>query len=130
MSTPSSASPDPSDDAGHQEPPAPGLTSSSDQEVPEGTESQPDPKLRKEARARIKKQKGVKQLAGGFLIVWAICIAIWFLTPERGHFWPIWVILGTGIALGINYWIAYGPSETITDAEVEAEMRRMQGGSQ
>ena len=64
MSTPSSASPDPSDDAGHQEPPAPGLTSSSDQGVPEGTESQPDPKLRKEARARIKKQKGAKQLTG------------------------------------------------------------------
>ena len=130
MSTPSSASPDPSDDAGHQEPPAPGLTSSSDQGVSGSAESRPDPKLRKEALARIKKQKGAKQLTGVFLIVWAICIAIWFLTPERGHFWPIWVILGTGIALGFSYWGAYGPSETITDAEVEAEMRRMQGGSQ
>ncbi len=130
MPTPSSASPDPSDDAGREEPPAPGLTSSSGRGVSEGAESQPDPKLRKEARARIKKQKSAKQLTGVYLILWAVCIAIWFVTPGKGHFWPIWVILGTGITLGFSYWSAYGPSETITDDEVEAEMRRMQGGSQ
>ena len=128
MTNPSNPSPDTPEESNHEEPPAAGLTPPSDQDVPAAAQ-QSDPKLRKEARARIKRQKGAKQLTGVFLIVWAVCIGVWVFTPDRGHFWPVWVIFATCIPLGISYWGAYGPSETITDADVEAEMRRMQGGS-
>jgi 2TM domain-containing protein len=41
-----------------------------------------------------------------------------------GHFWPVWVILGVAIALVVQGWKAYGPSNRITEADVQREMER------
>jgi hypothetical protein len=34
-----------------------------------------------------------------FITVNSICVAVWAASGAEGHFWPIWVILGTGIGL-------------------------------
>ena len=104
-------------------PPEPGLTPAP---APQPS-APPDPNLRKEAKKRVKAKQQTKQLTGVFLIVWAILIAVWALSGG-GYFWPMWAIFGMGIGLGFSYWNAYGPSETITDSQVDDEMRRMQDG--
>lgn len=106
-------------------PPEPGLTPAAASQ-PSATPP-PDPNLRKEAKKRVKAKQQTKQLTGVFLIVWAIMIAVWAFTGG-GYFWPMWAMLGMGIALGFSYWNAYGPSETISDSQVDEEMRRMEEG--
>lgn len=82
--------------------------------------------LRKEAHARLKARRNFKQTFGGFVIVWLILTAIWALSGQ-GYYWPIWAIFGMCIALAFMAWGAYGPPDTISDAEIDAEMRKMSG---
>jgi DUF1707 SHOCT-like domain/2TM domain len=48
---------------------------------------------------RIPQNRYVRERLASFIVVNAICIAIWAATGADGGFWPIWVILGTGIGL-------------------------------
>jgi hypothetical protein len=41
----------------------------------------------------------VRRRLATFIVVNITCIAIWFATGAHGSFWPVWVLLGTGIAL-------------------------------
>ncbi len=87
--------------------------------------------LRKEAVKRVKAKQNWWKMAGGFVIIWLILIVIWALTSKDHSltgFWPIWAIFGMGIALAFTGWSAFGPQTGITDAQVEAEMRKMQDG--
>jgi UDP-N-acetylmuramyl pentapeptide phosphotransferase/UDP-N-acetylglucosamine-1-phosphate transferase len=84
--------------------------------------------LRKEARRRLQAKQQAKQTAVVFLLISVVLIAIWALSG-MGYFWPAWPIAGMGIGLGFIFYNAYGgggsgPSE----ADVDEEMRRMQGG--
>jgi len=47
-------------------------------------------------------------------------------TREQLYPWPAWVTGGWGIALVLNFWDVYMRA-SITDAEVEREMARLQG---
>lgn len=84
-------------------------------------------KARKAAEERLGAQSGFKKMLGGFVILWVVVIAIWALTGA-GAFWPIWVILGTGIALLFTAWSAYGPRDRgPSEAEIEAETKKFEG---
>lgn len=88
--------------------------------------------LRTEAVKRVKAKQNFKRTAGVFVILWAFFIVIWFMTAKEhtlANFWPIWPILGMGIGLAFMGWSAYGGGDQVTDAQVDAEMRKMQGGS-
>ncbi len=94
-----------------------------------------EPNLRKEAIKRVKAKKNAKQLTGIFVIIWAIFIAVWALSTKDSvhgltwsNFWPIWPIFGMSIALAFVWWGAYGPRDQISDSDIDAEMRKMQGG--
>lgn len=84
--------------------------------------------LRKAARRRLK----AKADFWGFIGVWGavtlLLTAIWFFTTPWGYYWPIWAILGMGIAalfIGLD---AYGPGRRYyTDEDVDAEIERMTG---
>ncbi len=89
--------------------------------------SSPD-QIRKEAIHRIKAKQAFWQMVGGFVILSLIMTGIWFLSG-RGSFWPAWVMFGLGIALVFSGWNAYGPHGDITDADIDAEMRRIKGES-
>lgn len=84
--------------------------------------------LRKQAIHRVKAKQSFWRLAGVFAIVWLILIAVWAMSG-RGYFWPMWAIFGMGIALAFSAWGAYGPHQGVTEEEIDAEMRKMQGGS-
>ena len=123
--TPSPEGDQPQSEVSSTPPPDPGLSPASPQQsaVPA-----PDAQLRKEAKKRIKAKKQAKQLTGVFLIIWAMFIGIWIAQGMNQHFWPIYPILAMSVPLGFAYWGAYGPSQTITDSQVDEEMRRMEEG--
>jgi hypothetical protein len=107
-------------------PPAP-VPPSAPPPVPSAPPSASDEHLRKEAQKRVKAKQNVNRMAGGFVIVWAILIGIWWLSG-RGYFWPAWAIFGMSIALAFSAWGAYGPKEGVSEADIDREMRKMQGG--
>jgi uncharacterized membrane protein len=82
---------------------------------------------RKAAEARLNAQSGFKKMLGGFVILWVIVVAVWALSGG-GSFWPVWVFLGTGIALLYGAWSAYGPRDRgPTETEIEAETKKFEG---
>ena len=81
---------------------------------------------RKAAEERLNSQAGFKRMVGGFLIVIVISIVIWALTGQGG-FWPIWVMLGLGVATAFSGWSAYGPrAKGPSQAEIEEEARKFE----
>jgi DUF1707 SHOCT-like domain/2TM domain len=54
---------------------------------------------RLEPRLPSLRSQDVRRRVASFITVNVVCIAIWAATGRDGSFWPIWVILGTGIAL-------------------------------
>jgi hypothetical protein len=59
----------------------------------------PDRPAEKEKRDPTWQDEAVRARLASFLTVNTICIVIWALTDPGGYFWPVWVLLGTGIAL-------------------------------
>lgn len=88
--------------------------------------SMSEQELRHEATKRVKAKRGFWQLLGVFVIVWIILIAVWALSGG-GYFWPMWAIFGMGIALLFTGWGAFGPPNTVSESQVQAEMRRLSG---
>lgn len=87
----------------------------------EGVDS-PD-EARKLALQRLKMKRDFKgMLAGGILAV-VVTVVIWAL-GEGGYFWPMWVMLGVAIGIVTQGWKAYGPSNRITEEDVQREMRK------
>ncbi len=67
------------------------------------------------ARAAFKRSFASYFLLNGFLV------GVWFFSSgPRSHFWPIWSIMGWGIALAFQYYHAYdGNQTTSTQKEFE-----------
>jgi fatty acid desaturase len=90
----------------------------------------PDAGVREEARRRLKAKNDFKIFFAVAIVVILICLVIWYLTSGFGSsFWPIWPILGLSIGLVFAGLDAYGITRKyISEADVDAEVRRMQGG--
>jgi fatty acid desaturase len=90
----------------------------------------PDAGVREEARRRLKAKNDFKIFFAVAIVVILICLVIWYLTSGFGsYFWPIWPILGLSIGLVFAGLDAYGITRKyISEADVDAEVRRMQGG--
>lgn len=89
--------------------------------VEEGIDK-PD-RARELAIQRLKLKQDFKGMAAGGAFAVLVCIVIW-LMGDGGYFWPVWVILGIGIAVVAQAWKAYGPSNRITEADVQREMEK------
>lgn len=72
---------------------------------------------------RLKVKQDFKGLLAGGLFAVVVTVVIWAL-GEGGYFWPVWVMLGAAIAIIGQGWKAYGPSNRITEADVQREMGR------
>jgi hypothetical protein len=90
-------------------------------EVEEGVDKPGD--ARQLAIQRLKVKQDFKGLVGSGLLAIAVTTIIWAM-GGGGDYWPKWVILGVGIALVVQGWKAYGPSNRITEADVQREMER------
>ncbi|HYC82506.1 MAG TPA: 2TM domain-containing protein [Solirubrobacterales bacterium] len=72
---------------------------------------------------RLKMKQDFKGIVAGGLFAIVVCIVIWAL-GDGGYFWPVWVCLGVAIAIITQGWKAYGPSNRITEADVQREMEK------
>jgi hypothetical protein len=72
---------------------------------------------------RLKMKQDFKGLLGGGIFAIVVTVVIWAL-GEGGYFWPVWVCLGVAIAVVAQGWKVYGPSNRITEADVQREMEK------
>lgn len=72
---------------------------------------------------RLKLKQDFKGIAAGGALAVAICFLIWQFGDDSFP-WPVWVAFGIAVALVVQGWKAYGPSNRITEADVQQEMER------
>jgi hypothetical protein len=72
---------------------------------------------------RLKMKQDFKGIAAGGALAVVICFLVWQF-GDAGIPWPVWVAFGIGVVLVVQGWKAYGPSNQITEADVQREMER------
>ena len=55
-----------------------------------------------------------------YVLVNGLLVVIWAVTSDGGNFWPMWPILGWGIALGLNAWEVY--RKPLSEEAIRKEM--------
>jgi uncharacterized membrane protein len=84
--------------------------------------------IRVAAKKRLKAKRDFRTYLGIWAAVTVLLVAIWFFSGATSYFWPIWPFLGMGIGAFFAGLDAYGPGRRrITEAEIDAEVRRMTG---
>jgi hypothetical protein len=72
---------------------------------------------------RLKMKQDFKGILAGGLFAVVVVVVIWAI-GGGGYFWPVWVMLGAAIGIVAQGWKAYGPSNRITEDDVQREMGR------
>jgi hypothetical protein len=72
---------------------------------------------------RLKMKQDFKGVLAGGLFAVIVTVVIWAL-GEGGYFWPVWVMFGVAIGIVAQGWKAYGPSNRISEADVQREMAK------
>jgi hypothetical protein len=85
--------------------------------IPTGGDQGRDAALR-----RLKAKRGFTADLTTYAIINLFLIGVWAVTGA-GYFWPIWVMLGWGVAVAMHGWAVFGRRE-ITEADIQREMRR------
>lgn len=84
--------------------------------------------VRRAALKRIKSKQDFGRSVTGWLGISALTTVIWVATGAHRYFWPIWPMLGVGIGVVAQAASIWGPGKgEITEEQVQAEMRRLQG---
>ena len=78
---------------------------------------------REQAVQRLKMKQDFKGIAAGGALAVLICFLIWQFGDDSFP-WPVWVAFGVAVLLLVQGWKAYGPSNRITEADVQREMER------
>ena len=81
--------------------------------------------LREQAIQRLKKKRDFRSHVFIYVAVNAMLVVIWAVTGS-GFFWPIFPIIGWGIAVTANAWDVYG-RKPITEDEIRREADRLRG---
>jgi 2TM domain-containing protein len=81
--------------------------------------------LREQAIQRLKKKRDFRSHVFIYVAVNAMLVVIWAVTGS-GFFWPIFPIIGWGIAVAANAWDVYG-RKPITENEIRREADRLRG---
>ncbi|WP_320672961.1 DUF1707 SHOCT-like domain-containing protein [Patulibacter defluvii] len=86
------------------------------------------PARRPDAEAREELKAQLWQKGGGAAAISLLCVIIWLATGADGHFWPIWVIVGTGAGVVGTSWRGLGPGgDPRSELERLREERRHRG---
>jgi hypothetical protein len=83
--------------------------------------------LREQAVARLKKRRDFHTHLLVYVLVNAFLVVIWAVSDAGAFFWPIFPIVGWGIAVVLNAWDVYVVRE-IDEAQIQREMNRLAGG--
>ena len=77
---------------------------------------------RQQAIRRIRSKRDLRAHVVVYVAVNALLVLIWAVTGA-GYFWPVWPMLGWGIAVVIHAATVFtGPSD-ITEEQIQREMR-------
>ena len=79
--------------------------------------------LREQALRSLKKKRDFRSHVVVYVLVNALLIAIWAVTGA-GFFWPVFPLLGWGIAVAFNAWDVYG-RRPISEEEIQREQERL-----
>jgi hypothetical protein len=82
--------------------------------------------LRELAIHSLKKKAGFRTHLIVYVLVNLLLVGIW-AASGGGYFWPVWVIGGWGVAIGLQAWDAYRPTAGITEDEISSEMEKLRG---
>ncbi len=77
--------------------------------------------LERQARARrtAEARYGFRWNLAWYVIIDVLLVGVWFYNGH-GFFWPAFVIVGWGIGVAANYWVAYRQSDkTWVDRETD-----------
>jgi len=83
--------------------------------------------LRNFAEKQLKKKQDFRTYMWVYAAVVALTSGVWFITSPSAPYWPVWVILGMGIAAIFVGLDAYGRlgAKPITDEQIDAEVERL-----
>jgi uncharacterized membrane protein YdbT with pleckstrin-like domain len=83
--------------------------------------------LRNFAEKQLKKKQDFRTYMWVYTEVVALTYVVWFITSPSAPYWPVWVILGMGIAAIFVGLDAYGRlgCKPITDEQIDAEVERL-----
>jgi 2TM domain len=84
-----------------------------------------DGPLRKRAIKRLKNRHDFYGHVLLYSMVNAFITLIWLLGDRQGFFWPVFPIVGWGIAVVLNAWNVYRDDE-FDDEQIRREIARMQ----
>jgi hypothetical protein len=79
--------------------------------------------LRAQALRSLRKKRDFRSHLVTYALVNALLVVIWAVTGA-GFFWPVFPMLGWGIAVGFNAWDVYG-RRPITEDEIAREQERL-----
>jgi 2TM domain len=86
-----------------------------------------DTTLRDRAVKRLKKRRDFY----GHLLVYAlvngVLVAIWAITSRHGFFWPVFPMLGWGVAVVLNAWDVYR-GDAFSEGQIEREIEHLRHG--
>jgi hypothetical protein len=88
------------------------------------TRTADDAQLRERAVKRLKARAGFWTHLVIYLAVNAFLVVVWTLTGAD-FFWPVFPMVGWGIAVVMNAWGAFGP-DPVTEERIRREIDRMQ----
>jgi hypothetical protein len=80
-------------------------------------------RARELAIQRLKMKQDFKGIAAGGALAVLICFLIWQFGDDSIP-WPVWVAFAVSLALVVQGWKAYGPSNRITESDVQREIER------
>jgi hypothetical protein len=80
---------------------------------------------RRAARYRLRAKVDFRNYLFVWFFIAAVLSIIWFLVTPNVYFWPVWAIAGMGVGALVAGWDAYGSRQNITEANVDAEVYRM-----
>jgi hypothetical protein len=90
-----------------------------------------DDELREQAIAALKRRRKFFDDAAAYVVVNAVLWLIWALSDGKADGrlpWPAWVSIVWGFFLGLDAWRAFGGlRRPISEAEIDAEVRRLRG---
>jgi len=87
-----------------------------------------DADLRELAILRLRKRRDFRSHLAAYVVVNAMLWGIWYVTSLSSDAWtfpwPVFVTLGWGVGLVLNYWDVYLRHD-ITEGDVESEIERL-----
>ena len=76
---------------------------------------------REQAVRRLRSKRELRNHVAVYVAVNAFLVLIWAMTGA-GYFWPVWPMLGWGIAVVIQALKVYAGTSEITEAQIDREM--------